>query len=68
MLKNAITVAEMQAAYQEVMNGFTPEVMIWAFPEGTWLIKKGEEPVLLGEEKDFESIWHGMLGIRSKND
>lgn len=60
-----MTVDEIYDAYNQVlMNGFTPEVMVIAYPEGTWLLRLGEEPRLLGEEKDFEPIMFGMLGIR----
>ena len=59
-------VEEMFDAYQQVlMNGFVPEVMVIAYPEGTWLLRLGEEPKLLGEKKEFEPIMLGMLGIRN---
>src|SRR5664280_2424829 len=38
------------------LNSPPPETMIIAYPEGTWLLRLGEEPVLLGEESDFDSI------------
>lgn len=47
------------------MDGFKPETMIIAHPEGTWLLRRGEEPVLLGSEADFERIWMTELGITS---
>ena len=50
---------------QILMQGFVPDVMIIAHPEGTWLLVKDQEPRLLGEEKDFEGIMldalHGNL-------
>jgi hypothetical protein len=43
----------------------TIDEMIIAYPEGTWLLRTGEEPQLLGEEKDFDRIWPSMLGIKN---
>jgi hypothetical protein len=60
-----MNIDEIADAFNEVLrHPLEPEVMIWALPEGTWLLRRGEEPRLLGEEKDFERIMFGMLGIR----
>ena len=61
-----MNIDEIYDAYSQVlMQGFVPDVVVIAHPEGTWLLRTGEEPKLLGEEKDFESIMFGMLGIKN---
>ena len=63
-----MTIDEIYDAYRQVlMQGFIPETVVIAYPEGTWLLKKGEEPQLIGDEKDFESIMFGMLGIKNRD-
>jgi len=44
-----------------LLNGFIPDTMIVAHPEGTWLLQRGQEPKLLGDEKDFDRIWQDAL-------
>jgi hypothetical protein len=49
-------------------NGFVPETMIvvgtdFGLGEGTWLLRKGEEPKRLGSTQEFERIWMTELGI-----
>lgn len=60
----AMNIDEMYDAYNQVTRGFVLKAVVIAYPEGTWLLRPDEEPRLLGEEKDFESIMCGVLGIK----
>lgn len=61
-----MNVNDMADAYEQVCRGYSvPDVMLIAYPEGTWLLSTGHEPQLLGEAKDFDRIMleflHGNL-------
>jgi hypothetical protein len=52
-----IDLQSMLAAYEQTLRGYPPpETTLIAFLEGTWMLKTGQELVLLGEAEDFTGI------------